>query len=117
MNTITFASGTARQPLPVETGLALADPLQHERPHTSNHPLPGMMQPITSMGIHKVIKRVGRRIGLMHFSAHAQRRTLACRLVKNGGSLKEVADVLRHHSLNTTLIYTKLDTPKLPARS
>jgi len=38
---------------------------------------------------------------------------LACRLVENGSSLKEVADVLRHRSLNTTLIYAKLDTPKL----
>jgi hypothetical protein len=49
----------------------------------------------------------------MDFSAHSLRHTLACRLVENGSSLKEVADVLRHRSLNTTLIYAKLDTPKL----
>ncbi|EQD37866.1 phage-related integrase, partial [mine drainage metagenome] len=30
-----------------------------------------------------------------------------------GSSLKEVADVLRHRSLNTTLIYAKLDSRKL----
>jgi site-specific recombinase XerD len=41
------------------------------------------------------------------------RHTLACRLVENGGSLKEVADVLRHRSLETTRIYAKLDTPSL----
>jgi len=97
-------------PLPVETGQALADYLQHERPHTSNPAifvrcLGGCDQPITSTAIQKVIKRAGRRIGLMHFSAHALRHTLACRLVENGSSLKEVADVLRHRSLNTTLIY------------
>ena len=40
------------------------------------------------------------------------RHTLACRLVENGSSLKEVADVLRHRSLETTRIYAKLDTPK-----
>jgi len=107
-------------PLPVETGLALADYLQHERPHTGNPAIflrcqGGRDQPITSMAIQKVIKRAGRRIGLMHFSAHALRHTLACRLVENGSSLKEVADVLRHRSLNTTLIYAKLDTPKLSA--
>ena len=107
-------------PLPVETGLALADYLQHERPHTSNPAifvrcLGWCDQPITSMAIQKVIKRAGHRIGLMHFSAHALRHTLACRLVENGSSLKEVADVLRHRSLNTTLIYAKLDTPKLSA--
>ncbi len=51
----------------------------------------------------------------MHFSAHSLLHTLACRLVENGSSLKEVADVLRHRSLNATLIYAKLDTPKLAA--
>ena len=61
------------------------------------------------------VRRAGRRIGLMHFSAHALRHTLACRLEENGSSFKEVADVLRHRSLNTTLIYAKVDTPKLSA--
>jgi site-specific recombinase XerD len=72
-------------------------------------------QPITSAAVQKVIKRACRRCGLMHSSSHALRHTLACRLVENGSSLKEVADVLRHRSLNTTLIYAKLDTPKLSA--
>ena len=40
---------------------------------------------------------------------HALRHTLACRLVNSGGSIKEVADVLRHRSLNTSLIYAKTD--------
>jgi integrase len=105
-------------PLPVETGEALADYLQHERP-TSSHPaifvrLRGAhVQPITPSAIQSVIKWAFRRAGLLHFSAHSLRHTLACRLVENGSSLKEVADVLRHRSLNTTLIYAKLDTPKL----
>jgi len=107
-------------PLPMETGQALADYLQHERPLTNNPAvfvrcLGGRDQPITSTAIQKVIKRAGCRIGLKHFSAHALRHTLACRLVENGSSLKEVADVLRHRSLNATLIYAKLDTPKLSA--
>ncbi|NMG77215.1 tyrosine-type recombinase/integrase [Aromatoleum diolicum] len=107
-------------PLPMETGQALADYLQHERPHSSNPAIflrcqGGRDQPITSMAIQKLIKRAGHRIGLMHFSAHALRHTLACRLVENGSSLKEVADVLRHRSLETTRIYAKLDTPKLSA--
>ena len=53
------------------------------------------------------------RIGLTHTRSHALRHAFACRLVENGSSLKEVADLLRHRSLNTTLIYAKLDTPKL----
>ena len=105
-------------PLPMETGQALADYLQHERPSTSNPAVfvrqkAGLDHPITSAAIQKVILHACRRAGLMHSSAHALRHTLACRLVENGSSLKEVADVLRHRSLNTTLIYAKLDTPKL----
>ncbi len=105
-------------PLPMETGQALADYLRHERPATA-HPaifvrrIAGQDQPITSAAVQKVIKRACRRAGLSQYSAHALRHTLACRLVENGSSLKEVADLLRHRSLNTTLIYAKLDTPKL----
>ena len=62
-----------------------------------------------------VIRDAYRRIGLAHGRSHALRHTLACRLVNSGGSIKEVADVLRHRSLNTSLIYAKLDTPKLAA--
>lgn len=107
-------------PLPMETGQALADYLCHERPTTA-HPaifvrrIDGHEHPITSFAVQKVIKRACRRAGLPQFSAHALRHTLACRLVENGSSLKEVADLLRHRSLNTTLIYAKLDTPKLAA--
>jgi integrase len=107
-------------PLPAETGKALADYLQHERP-AIRHPVvfvrqvAGRSLPITSWAIQKVIKRSCHRIGLPDASAHALRHTVACRLVERGCSLKEVADVLRHRSLNSTLIYAKLDTPKLAA--
>ncbi len=107
-------------PLPMETGQALAAYLRHERPATA-HPavfvrqIAGQDYPITSSAVQKVIKRACSRAGLVQYSAHALRHTLACRLVENGSSLKEVADLLRHRSLNSTLIYAKLDTPKLAA--
>lgn len=107
-------------PLPDQTGKALADYIEHERP-AIRHPavfvrqVAGRTTPITSLAIQKVIKRSCRRIGLLDVSAHALRHTVACRLVERGSSLKEVADLLRHRSLNSTLIYAKLDTPKLAA--
>jgi integrase len=107
-------------PLPMETGQALADYLEHERPLTA-HPavfvrkLDAQDHAITSMAVQKVLKHACQRAGLAHSSGHALRHTVACRMVENGSSLKEVADVLRHRSLNTTLIYAKLDTPKLAA--
>lgn len=105
-------------PLPVETGDALADYLQHERPPTANsaifvrHLAPRDL-PITSGAIQKIVTHAYRRSGLPHSGSHALRHTFACRLVEHGSSLKEVADLLRHRSLNTTQIYAKLDTPKL----
>ena len=107
-------------PLPLETGQALADYLQHERPMSKDpaifvRQVAGQDRPITACAVQGVIKRACCRIDLPHSSAHALRHTLACRLVENGSSLKEVADMLRHRSLNSTLIYAKLDTPKLAA--
>jgi site-specific recombinase XerD len=68
---------------------------------------------MTAGAVRGVIRWAYQRIGLTHSRSHALRHAFACRLVENGSSLKEVADLLRHRSLNTTLIYAKLDTPKL----
>jgi integrase len=107
-------------PLPVETGEALADYLQHERPASASaavfvrHLSPRGL-PMTSFAVQKVIARALRRSGLPYCGSHRLRHTFACRLVEHGSSLKEVADLLRHRSLTTTQIYAKLDTPKLSA--
>ena len=53
--------------------------------------------------------------GLPYPRAHLVRHTMASWLLAGGSSLKEVADVLRHRSLNTTLIYAKLDSRNLAA--
>jgi site-specific recombinase XerD len=62
-----------------------------------------------------VIRDAYGRIGLTHGRSHALRHTIARRLLEQGSSLKEVADVLRHRSLNTSLIYAKLDSRRLVA--
>jgi site-specific recombinase XerD len=107
-------------PLPVVTGRALADYLRHERPKTTNpavfvRRLAPRDQPIGVDAVRRVIRDAYRRVGLTHGRAHALRHTLAGRLLDHGSSLKEVADVLRHRSLNTSLIYAKLDQPRLSA--
>jgi integrase len=107
-------------PLPVVTGRALADYLRRERPKTTNpavfvRRLAPRDQPIGVDAVRRVICDAYRRIGLTHGRAHALRHTLAGRLLDHGSSLKEVADVLRHRSLNTSLIYSKLDHPRLSA--
>jgi len=107
-------------PLPASTGRALADYIRHERPATTNPAVFARRhaprdQPIGVDAVRRVIGDAYRRIGLPHTRTHALRHTLARQLLERGSSLKEVADVLRHRSLNTTLIYAKLDSRRLAA--
>ena len=101
-------------PLPAVTGKALEVYLRHERPATSNRALfvrhlAPHDEPIGVDAIRRVVRDAFRRAGIAHGRTHALRHTLACRLVGGGSSIKEVADVLRHRSLNTSLIYAKLN--------
>ncbi|MEA3275330.1 MAG: site-specific integrase [Pseudomonadota bacterium] len=107
-------------PLPPTTGEAIAAYLRLERPASVNpavfvrHMAPYDV-PIGPDAVRKAIRLAYRRIGLTHGRTHALRHTLARHLVESGGSIKEVADVLRHRSLNTSLIYAKLDSRSLGA--
>lgn len=69
-----------------------------------------------ALGVSSVRRAIGmalRSAGIPHERCHSLRHTLACRMVNSGGSIKDVADVLRHRSLNTSLIYAKLDQQRL----
>jgi integrase/recombinase XerC len=105
-------------PLPASTGQAIAAYLKQERPKTHNravfvrHVAP-RDQPIGPDLVRKTIRQAFVRAGLPYTRSHLLRHTMANRLLASGASLKEVADVLRHRSLNTTLIYAKLDSRKL----
>ena len=105
-------------PLPQATGQAIAAYLRDERPKTqhrmvfSRHMTP-REQPIGPDLVRKTIRQAYARAGLPHTRSHLLRHTMASRLLAGGASLKEVADVLRHRSLNTTLIYAKLDSGRL----
>ena len=105
-------------PLPEATGHAIAAYLRGERPKTQHrmvfarHMTP-RERPIGPDLVRKTIRQAYARAGLSHTRSHLLRHTMASRLLAGGSSLKEVADVLRHRSLNTTLIYAKLDSGSL----
>ena len=105
-------------PLPATTAEAIAAYLQFERPRTSNravfvrHVAP-RDEPVGPDVVRKTIRQAYARAGLPYTRSHLLRHTMANRLLAGGSSLKEVADVLRHRSLNTTLIYAKLDSRNL----
>jgi integrase/recombinase XerC len=105
-------------PLPEATGQAIAAYLRDERPKTEHrmvfarHMTPREL-PIGPDLVRKTIRQAYARAGLPYTRSHLLRHTMAGRLLAGGASLKEVADVLRHRSLNTTLIYAKLDSGRL----
>jgi len=105
-------------PLPATTGEAIASYLTQERPKTRSravfvrHVAP-RNQPIGPDVASKTIREAYARAGLPYTRSHLLRHTMANRLLASGASLKEVADVLRHRSLNTTQIYAKLDSRNL----
>jgi site-specific recombinase XerD len=107
-------------PLPAATARAIADYLRLERPQTDSravfvrHATP-VGRPIGPDCVGKTIRQAYARAGLPYTRAHLLRHTMASRLLAGGSSLKEVADVLRHRSLDTTLIYAKLDSRNLSA--
>ncbi len=120
-----IAAGKSRRervlPLPHEVGEALADYVQHDRPSSSSRGLfftrgnpPRTLRNPTA--ITRIVKRrlvcagipLGRLTG-----AHMLRHTVATRMVNNGASLREVADLLGHQCLKTTAIYAKLDLETL----
>ena len=73
--------------------------------------------PITAEFVRGAVRRAFARCGLVDrfTGTHVLRHTAAVRMRCAGASLKEIADVLRHRSLDTTMIYSKVDLPRLSA--
>jgi integrase len=106
--------------LPALTGQAIVDYLRHGRPGTTRreifvrHRAPANAPTKKDMIISAVL-RAAKRCGLatrIH-GAHIFRRTVACDMTERGVPLKEIADILRHRSLDTTAVYAKVDFPSL----
>ena len=107
-------------PLPRETGRAISSYLVSERPKTANravfvrHVAP-YDEPIGTGVVQRAVREAYRRCGLPHTRVHILRHSVASRLLSAGTPLKEIADVLRHRNLDTSAIYTKVDTARLSA--
>lgn len=107
-------------PLPQTTGRAIAAYLRSERPTTVNrrvfvrHVAP-TDEPIRPDVVRNTVRLAYRRSGLPYTRVHILRHTLASRVLETGGTLKEVADMLRHRDLDTSMIYAKVDIGRLAA--
>jgi integrase len=107
-------------PLPAATGSAIAVYLREERPQTSNraifvrHVAP-YDEPIEKGVVKRAVLAGYRRCGWTRTGVHILRHSVASRLLRTGAPMKDIADVLRHRSLDTSAIYAKVDLTKLAA--
>jgi site-specific recombinase XerD len=108
-------------PLPHEAGRAIVAYVREARPATDErrvfvqHRKPRRGQPISANAVSEVVARALRRanVDAPMVGAYVFRHTVASRMVRRGASLKEVADLLGHASLDSSVIYAKLDLPTL----
>jgi site-specific recombinase XerD len=111
---------SAQLPLANEVGTAIASYLRHDRPRSATRnvflrhraPLVGFGNSSTvSSLVRRALKHAG--IESAHTGAHVLRHSLATSLLRQGGSLDEIGELLRHQSPNTTAIYAKVDVTAL----
>jgi site-specific recombinase XerD len=122
--TLSIRKGKSRRvdmlPMPYATGHAIAAYLRQERPTTVNrrvfvrHVAP-TDEPIRPDVVRNTVRQAYLRCGLPYTRVHILRHTLARRMLETGGTLKEVADMLRHRELDTSMIYAKVDIGRLAA--
>lgn len=108
-----------RLPLPADVGQAITGYLQRGRPRTLHREVfLRSLAPLEALGrggISTVVRRACQRAGLAPVGAHRLRHTLACEMVNSGVPLTEIAQVLRHRSLESTALYARLDIDGLRA--
>jgi site-specific recombinase XerD len=105
-----------RLPLLEEVGKALATYLVKDRPKSSSWRVffrsLAPLRPIKGReAISTVVRRAVQRAGLNPpvRGAHLLRHSLGTRMIREGASLAEIGEVLRHHSPGTAEIYAKVD--------
>jgi integrase/recombinase XerD len=111
-----------RMPLPTDVGEALVLYLRSGRPATLERTVfVRAVAPFTPLGpssvscISRVVARAARRAGLGTVHGHRLRHTAASETLNAGASLDEVAQLLRHEGVASTVIYAKVDRSRLIA--
>jgi integrase len=108
-----------RLPLPVEVGETLAGWLSRGRAGCESVFLFTRLRAphggLSAGAVSQVVRRACRRAGLPMVGAHRLRHTAATEMLRAGGSLTEVGQVLRHRGRDVTSIYAKVDRLALAA--
>jgi site-specific recombinase XerD len=121
--TIRAAKGRRVRQLPLSErmGNAVAEYLRTGRPGSScrnaflRHTVP-VGTAVTRELVRGVMRRAYARCGFNDWTGtHLLRHTAASRVHQRGATLKEVADLLGHRSIDTAKIYAKVNLPQLRA--
>jgi site-specific recombinase XerD len=105
-----------RLPLPTDVGEAIAAYLRG-RPGSSRREVflraRAPFDPIAPSTVASTVRRACRRAGIAEVGSHRLRHTMACEMVAAGVPLVEIAQVLRHQSLQSTVIYARVNLEQL----
>jgi len=104
-------------PLPADVGEALVAHLKHRgrrpgEPHvflTVHAPT----RPLDPSGVRTIVRNACRRAQVERVAAHRLRHALASDLLREGASMIDISQVLRHNQLESTAIYAKVDLARL----
>ncbi len=122
--TLRLTAGKSRRdrvlPMPHRVRRAVVDYLHRHRPETTDrhvfvrHRVP-VGAPVSRELVRGVMRRAYAAVGGCEewTGTHVLRHTAATRLHRAGADLKRVADILGHRSIDTTMIYTKVDLVRL----
>jgi len=119
---ITVCGKTGRReslPIPKDVGQALAMYLRKARPRCATRRLfiktKAPIKELARSSICSVVRRACQRIGISppHQGAHLLRHSLATHMLREGATMMEIAEILRHRSPATTEIYAKVDLKSL----
>lgn len=69
----------------------------------------GVKGRLTEQGMRAFLKRIEKRCGVPNIHPHRFRRTLATNLIDRGMAIQEVAYILGHDNLNTTMKYVYIE--------
>jgi len=112
--------GWAQLPLPMDVGKALALYLRHDRPRcSSRHVFVRTVAPYVrlshSAAIAVLVRKALENAGVQSArkGSHLFRHSLATEMLRQGASLDEIGQVLRHKDPDTTAIYAKVDLEAL----
>jgi integrase/recombinase XerD len=101
-------------PLPADAGEAVAGWLAEGRPPGAACPavfvrLRAPHRRLAATSVSCIVRRACTRAGVSVVGAHRLRHTTAAQMLREGGTLAEIGQVLRHARPATTAIYAKVD--------